>query len=232
MSNNTSGQDARAQLKQATIGELRALAKFHGVKSEKTWKAEDYIKSIAAALSGGSLSFNAQANDEDDWEEDLPAIADYSLAPKAAGIKEDKPAPGFARIVIHKDPTPGHANTPVQVGLNGRMFHVPRGKEVDIPYPYVGVLKDAVNNIIRQKSEPTAASPAGEMVEEAMLTFPFQVVAVTPGGKFNNAMDQRGQVAIRKQAFADANQKYPASTAELIAWETEERLVAREAKKR
>ena len=232
MSNNTSGQDARAQLKQATIGELRALAKFHGVKSEKTWKAEDYIKSIAAVLSDGSLSFNVSANDEDDWVEDLPEIADYSLAPKPAGVKEDKPAPGFARIVIHKDPTPGHVNSPVQVGLNGRMFHVPRGKEVDIPYLYIGVLKDAVNTIIRQKSEPTAANPACEMVEEAMLTYPFQVVAVTPGGKFTNVMDQRGQVAVRKQAFADANQKYPASTAELIAWETEERAAARQAKQR
>ena len=232
MSNNTSGQDARAQLKQATIGELRALAKFHGVKSEKTWKAEDYIKSIAAVLSDGSLSFNVQANDEDDWQEELPEVADYSTAPKPIGAKDDKPAPGFARLVIHKDPTPGHVNSPVQVGLNGRMFHVPRGKEVDIPYPYIGVLKDAVNNIIRQKSEPTAQNPAGEMVEEAMLTYPFQVLAVTPGGKFNNAMDQRGQVAIRKQAFADANSKYPATTAELIAWETEERAYAREQKKR
>lgn len=227
MSNNTSGQDARAALKQATIGELRALAKFHGVKSEKTWKAEDYIKNIAAVLSDGSLSFNASANEDDDWHEELPEIADYSTAPKPAGTKDDKPAPGFARIVIHKDPTPGHANSPVQVGLNGRIFHVPRGKEVDIPYPYIGVLKDAVNTIISQSKEPTSSNPAGEMKEEAMLTYPFQVVAVTPGGKFVNVMDQRGQIAVRKQAFADANQKYPATTAELIAWETEERAYQR-----
>lgn len=231
MSNKTLGQDALSELNDATIGEIRALAKFFGVKSERTWKKSDYIKAIVAAQSGGQLSFNVPANDDDDWQEDLPEIKDYSVPEKGPGVKEDRPAPGFSRLLIHKDPTPGHANSPVPLGLNGRTFLVPRGKEVDLPTPYVGVLKDAKQTVIRQKSEPTPQNPAGEMVEEDILTYPFQVIMVTPGGKFTSAMDQRGQIAIRKQAFADALGKYPASTAELMEFEKEQRADARATKK-
>lgn len=232
MSNKTLGQEALAELNSASIGEIRALAKFYGVKSERTWKKTDYIDAIVAAQSGGRLSFNVIEKDEDDWKEDLPEVKDYSAPAVKSGVKSDQPAPGFARLLIHKDPTPGHANSPVPLGLNGRTFLVPRGVEVDLPHQYVGILKDAVQVVIRQKSEPTAANPAGEMVEEAMLTYPFQVIAITPGGKFNSAMDQRGQIAIRKQAFADALGKYPASVAELVEFEKEQRADARATKQR
>ncbi len=193
MSNEPIVQDERDKdLETLELADLKAVAKFFNIKAQRDWKAEDYIKAVVEAR---------QQAREVLGEEHLPKVS--------GGIVDNAPKPGFARIIIHRDPTPGHANSPVQLGLNGRFFHVPRGVECDVPLPYIEVLKNAVQMVTRQKKEPTASNPTGEIVEEAIPSYPFQVISITPGGKFRSDIDQRSNVAMRKSAFVKAHGRWP-----------------------
>ena len=147
--------DALADL---DIGSLRKVAKALGVSASRDWDKTAYVKAIIAHQNKSIASF----------------VIDGDLAP----------APGYARVLIHRDPTPGHKNSPIHVGLNGRLFQVPRGPELDIPYPYVGVLRDAVTVTTED------VSGEGDFVDQRRTSYPFQVLAMTPG-EFVNYNDQR-----------------------------------------
>lgn len=237
MSNDNLVQDERdLNLDTCHFGLLKKLAKDYGISAQRDWKREDYVKQIKIAQ-GESIP-NAvptpvqedapvvQAT-RDERAEEATLLANYSLPSQshkndANGVLK----PGYARIVLHKDPTPGHANSPVQVGLNGKFFHIPRGIEVDLPLEYVDVLIAAKQSVMRQKTEPSPSNPAGEVVWEDIYSYPFQVIAVKPGKAFNSAIDQRGSIARRKEAFVAKIGKWP-TTGELIEFEKEERLVLR-----
>lgn len=193
MSNEPIVQDERDKdLETLESADLKAAAKFFNIKAQRDWKDEDYIKAIVEAR-----------------KEARQVLGEQHL-PKVSGNTVDgAPKPGFARIIIHRDPTPGHANSPVQLGLNGHFFHVPRGIPVDVPLPYIGVLKDATQLVVRQKKEPSANNPTGEIVEEEIPSYPFQVVSITPGGKFKSNIDQRSNVAHRKELFVKAHGRWP-----------------------
>ena len=201
-----------------TIGELRALAKSYGIKAERTWKGEDFLKAIAEAQDAGEVPDLSTASAEQSEADKL--IANYSIptSRSESASASGQPKPGYARIILHKDPTPGHANSAVQVGLNGRFFNVPRGVAVDVPIPYLGVLRDAVHLVRRQIKEPDSTNPNGTFAEEEILSFPFQIISLTPGGKFANAIDQRSLSAQRRQRFADALGRWP-TDGELAEWE-------------
>lgn len=201
-----------------TIGELRALAKSYGIKAERTWKGEDFLKAIAEAQDAGEVPDLSTASAEQSEADKL--IANYSIptSRSESAAASGQPKPGYARIIVHKDPTPGHANSAVQVGLNGRFFNIPRGVAVDVPIPYLGVLRDAVHLVRRQIKEPDSNNPNGTFAEEEILSFPFQIISLTPGGKFANAIDQRSLSAQRRQRFADALGRWP-TDGELAEWE-------------
>jgi|SRR5687768_17183538 len=158
------------------IATLRQVAKFLGIASQRSWDKEDYIKAIKLKQANNSIA---------------SLVLDDSNAP----------APGFARIIIHRDPTPGHKNTPIHVGLNGKMYQVPRGIAVDIPKEYINVLKDAVYDVLRDEDgDPRLGTPK-ERWEETM-SYPFQIQAITPGDAFANNRDSRsGTYKIRKAFF-------------------------------
>lgn len=202
-------------LKDATIGDLRALAKSYGIKAQRDWTKPDFIKAIAVRQSEGATP----DLHTDDGEADR-LIASYSLAQdkSEASAAKGMPKPGFARIIVHKDPTPGHSNSAVQVGLNGRFFNIPRGSAVDIPIPYLGVLRDAVHKQRRQIKEPNADNLEGIVTEEEILSYPFQIVSLTPGGKFVNVEDQRSVSAARRSAFHKQLGRWP-TDGELGEWE-------------
>lgn len=208
---------AESTLEDARIGELRALAKSYGIKAERTWKGEDFITAIKAKQEQGATpSLEA---DNDDGEADR-LIASYSLATdrSEAAAAKGAPKPGHARIVLHKDPTPGHSNSHVPVGLNGRTLLVPRGTPVDVPIPFLGVLRDAVQLTRRQVSEPDGTHLQGVVAEEELLSFPFQIISLTPGGSFTNTHDQRSQGAKRRKAFHSDLGRWP-TDGELVEWE-------------
>jgi len=202
------------QFTDATIGDLRALAKSYGIKAQRDWTRKDLIHAIAERQQEGDVPHISSVDDEADR-----LIARYSLpsSREKTGLSAE-PKPGFARVVLHRDSTPGHANSPVQVGLNGRMFNVPRGISVDLPIPYLGVLRDAVHKVRRQIKEPNGEDLEGVIKEEEILSYPFQIVSVTPGGKFTNNEDQRAVSARRRKAFHDEIQRWP-TDGELIEWE-------------
>ena len=202
-------------LKDATIGDLRALAKSYGIQAQRDWTKPDYIKPIAVRQSEGATP----DLHTDDGEADR-LIASYSLAQdkSEASAAKGVPKPGFARIIIHKDPTPNHSNSAVQVGLNGRFFNIPRGAAVELPIPYLGVLRDAVHKQRRQIKEPDANNLEGVVTEEEILSYPFQIVSLTPGGKFVNQEDQRSVSASRRAAFHKDLGRWP-TDGELIEWE-------------
>lgn len=203
MSNKTVAQQEGRDndLTNIDLDELKNLAKFFNIETQRDWQNEDYIKAIIDARNSiGELA---------------------SAGPAGLSVNKDAPPPGFARIEIHRDPTPGHANSPVPLGVNGRFFNVPRGIPCDVPIPYVEVLRNAVHKVVRQKQEPTAAQPMGVVVEELVLSYPFQVISITPykpGQKFNSQLDQRSAKALRKEKFVEVHKRYP-TDGELIAFE-------------
>lgn len=165
------------------IGQLRRAAKLLNITAEKSWTKDDFVTAIT----------EAQAQ-----ESNVAAVFDQSKGPK----------PGYARVLIHRDPTPNHANGPVHLGLNGRIIAVPRGGEFDIPLAYVGVLRDAVTTTTRQTQNGNKENPSGLFQDEAQTSYPFQVIAATPG-PFVNGNDQRAAKYIKRKAFHDANGAWP-----------------------
>ena len=233
MSNDNLVQDARdLNLDTCHFGALKALAKQYGIAAQRDWKREDYVKQIKIAQ--GSPVVNAVPSVEaapapvaSEADKEAALLANYSLPSQShKNDSNGELKPGYARIVLHQDPTPGHANSPVQVGLNGQFYHIPRGVEVDIPRQFVDVLIAAKQSVMRQKQEPSAANPAGEVVWEDIYSYPFQVIAVKPGNAFRSSIDQRGTMAKRREAFAQVIGKYP-TTGELLEWEKENRLQLR-----
>lgn len=206
------------QLIDATIGELRALAKSYGIKAQRDWDKPRFIKEIAAKQEAGvTPDLSSSGVDEDEADR---LIAHYSLPTenKTAKANSGLPKPGFARIILHRDPTPGHANSAVQIGLNGKFYNVPRGIPVDLPIPFLGVLRDAVHKVRRQVKEPNGENLDGVVTEEEQLSYPFQIVSITPGGKFSNSEDQRAATAHRRKAFHDVMKRWP-TDGELAEWE-------------
>lgn len=177
----TSNIDA---VKSLDIAQLRKLAKFLNITAQRDWRAEDYVEAIKAKQAANALT---------------QYVIDGSTGP----------APGHARVLIHRDPTPGHKNSPIQVGLNGRIIHIPRGVEVDIPIPFVEVLNNAKTTQIVQTEGASAFNPAGTYKDQVSTSYPFQVIAATPGGKFENQYDQRSANYERRKAFHNMTGRWP-----------------------
>lgn len=166
------------------IGTLRQVAKVLGIAAERTWKTEDFLKAIA----------------EKQQERNLPSVV----------VDENAPKPGFARIIIHRNPDKMGSNSPVHVGLNGKIYQIPRGIPVDIEKEFIEVLQHATSKQPVQRSANTdARNPVGIYSEEENMAYPFQVLAITPGGKFVSSMDNRGPKMAQKMEFVAKYGRYP-----------------------
>ncbi len=166
------------------ISTLRAVAKTLGIKAERTWKTDDY----------------------------LAAIAERNLAsnmPTASVLAGDAPKPGFARIMIHRNPDPSGSNSPVHVALNGKFYQIPRGIEVDIEKEFIEVLQHARSKMPVMKTKANSENPAGVYADEENVAYPFQVIAITPGGKFNNPADNRAAKHKYKVEFMEEFEHWP-----------------------
>ena len=183
---NEGAQDERSQhdaIEQLDIAQLRKFSKIMGIPSQRDWTKEDFVVAIKAKQeSNSTASF----------------VFDDSQAPK----------PGHARILIHRDPSANHKNTPLHVGVNGRLIQVPRGLEVDLPIPFLEALKNAIVTVVQQAAEATRDNPGGIYKDEAQTSYPFQVVAVTPG-EFENSNDNRAGNYERRKKFFDKIGRWP-----------------------
>lgn len=167
------------------IAQLRRVAKLLNIEAERTWTKDDFITAI---------------QNKQDQDALMTAVFDNSTGPK----------PGFARVIIHRDPTPNHKNGPIHLSVNGRIISMPRGLEFDIPLPYVEVLKNAVTTVTEQSEQPSRDNPAGGWAEQARTSYPFQVTAATPG-PFVNPHDGRAAKFAKRKAFFDMHGAWPTS---------------------
>lgn len=166
-----------------TIAQLRKAANMLGITSARDWKSEDFVRAIQEKQKQDQL---------------VTAVFDLSAGP----------APGKARVVIHRDPTPGHKNGPIHLGVNGYIIAVPRGGEFDIPIPFVEALKNAKTTVTEQQQESSRDNPGGAYRDDERTSYPFQVLAVTPG-KFINNYDARAAKYAKRKAFFDLYGAWP-----------------------
>lgn len=190
-----SGNDA---LSDVSIADLRKYAKMMGISAQRDWGAADYVAAIKAQTEAAKFT-------------------------RAEGADQSTIPPGHARLTIFRDSAPDSKNSSIPLGLNGRLFTAPRGIEIVMPLEYVAVLADAKSTYVKQKTEASATSPMGEIVEETIQSYPFQVHEVRPhdkDSKFRSQLDQRGANYLRRLACREVIGKWP-TTGELLEWERE-----------
>lgn len=161
------------------INSLRTFAKIMGIKASREWGKEDFVQAIHEAQKRTSVE----------------VVFNDANAPR----------PGNSRLLIHRDTSPGHKNGPVHVGVNGRLFAIPRGVEVDVPTEFVSALNDATYLVM---SEVENADGTSRYVETMRNSYPFQVLASTPGAA-NRPPDPRARVAQQRAACKDEIGKWP-----------------------
>ena len=152
-------------LKELSIAQLREYAKHLRLPLERTATKEDILKVIEAKLNGRVV----------------PALSTHM----------DKVPPGYAKIRVLEDPTPGAANIPVYVNFNGYEATLPRGIDIIVPMRVVRGLNDAVVN--RKKQTIAPDSQGREAFRETVVrapSYPYQVIEVNPGPEVRTAHEQ------------------------------------------
>lgn len=170
--------DTQETLDKIDISDLRRIAKLFGIKAERSWSTEDYVLAIKQLQEQGSADTVVDAN-----------------APK----------PGYVRIELYKDLSPGHKNLSVPVGFNGNFIHIPRGIPVDIPKEFVSVLQDSRYKVFEKKEDDSGKE---HYIEVEKLSYPFQIIASTPG-QAPLAHDSRHAQAKELQKFVDKFGHWP-----------------------
>jgi hypothetical protein len=121
------------------------------------------------------------------------------------------PAPGKWRIQIHKTMEHGSkaGSRPVPVMVNGYRCTIPRGVVVDVPEKVVRVLENSTHYV-------PVETDGGASTFEAVLSYPFQVLASTPGDDPSPGYEQ-GRMRKYKQrlAYRDEFGYWPKNQAQL-----------------
>lgn len=165
------------------IASLRRFASIMKIPAKRDWSKEDYIAAIKAKQESNAMA---------------TFVFDSSTGP----------VPGKARVIVHRNPDPNAKNSPVHIGVNGYIVSVPRGIEVDIPIPFVEALKNAVTIEMRQQGETSRENPGGVYKDEARNSYPYQVIAATPG-EFINPHDNRAAKYAAKKKYFDEFGSWP-----------------------
>lgn len=121
----------------------------------------------------------------------------------------NRPAPGWCRIEVNRDPTPGHSNRPIYVAINGYRITIPRGTPVDVPIKIRDVLNDAREyKLVENQDEPLNSTR--RYMRQAVLSYPFQVLDINPGPDPRPGYEQakQAQYGPRKQ-FYDMFRRWP-----------------------
>lgn len=160
------------------IGALRTFAKAMGLNAGRDWSKEDFVRAIIAKGEKSAVGIAVDGN---------------------------APRPGYSRIILHRDTSAGHKNSPVQVGHNGQLYSIPRGIPVEVPTYVVGVLDDAEGKVM---SEIEATNGPSTFVENSQKSYPYQVLATTPGN-VKNTVDPRAAEAALRATCKDTIGRWP-----------------------
>lgn len=138
------------------IGTLRQYASHLRVALAKTATKAEIIKSIEAKLNGKVV----------------PEFAE----------PDAKVKPGYAKIRLLEDGSPGASNYPVFLNCNGYICTIPRGVDVIVPQRVVRTLNDAV--VHRKKQQIVSDNHGRETFKDVTTivpSYPFQILEMTPG---------------------------------------------------
>lgn len=175
MSTEDTQDNTENSLDHIDIGELRKAAKALKLPAERDWTKKDFIAAI-------------QAKQRHTLEQ---IVLDSSSAP----------APGYARIYCHRSSAPKSRNLPIQLAVNGRIIQIHRGVELDVPIPYVELLRNANYKVKVDQG-------SGKFVDEVVMSYPFETRATTPG-PFLNSHDNRKANYVHRKKFFDKFERWP-----------------------
>lgn len=123
----------------------------------------------------------------------------------------DVPAPGRWRIIIHKSSEFGAkvGSRPVTVRVNGHVANIPRGIPVDVAEKVVRVLENSVHFAPVEGAD-------GQTRGEAQLSYPFQVISMTPGADPVPGYEKaKARMYARRLAYRDEFGYWPKNQAQL-----------------
>lgn len=198
--NKIKDESGISELTELGINELRQMAKLLKIPAQRDWNITDFARAILTKQRSIQM-VEALGYNGDGSQSALP--------------------PGHAKILIHRDPTPGAANSPIPLGLNGRTIFAPRGVEFVAPIEYVLVLADAKQKTMRQVRAPNESNPEGLVEMADVQSYPFQVIDLRPHTaetKFKSEVDQRSRKYAKREAFWKEHGKWP-TDGELVEWE-------------
>lgn len=176
-------------VEEMSINDLRKLATSYGIKASRDWVSEDFIEAINQRRQRHS------------------AVADVVLDPNKG------PAPGKARIKIHNSQT--GSNHPIPVSVNNYFALIPRDVEVDVPLEVLESLRNSKTPV--RAKDPTGRLTADgkpAMVWKDVQSYPFDVLAMTPGVAMKNGVpmvrssSNRAKHAL-KLKFREIYQRWP-----------------------
>lgn len=176
------------QLESASIAEVRKAASTYKIKWTRDMTQEELLEAIKASLSASKFA--------------LTAVGDL-------------PQPGWARILVHSDPTPNAPNRAVYVSVNDYAVLIPRDVEVDVPRKIVEALANSKSSKLKEDpSQPTNSPNRYRFVE--VPNYPFSMVAYTPGPDPRGEYERNAAAAKRPRiAFRDKYGYWPKSDNEL-----------------
>ena len=135
----------RIKIASADVETLRNyLQTVLGVEPKPNATVEQLRAKISSAV-GGRTTITVFEGDETQEAATAEVIVPRSNAGKPDPLQDLLPDehPERVRLQIHVQEKPG-GSEPVQVGVNGKVMLIPRGKEVEIPWTYYEVLCKAV----------------------------------------------------------------------------------------
>ena len=147
------------------IGKLREYASHLKLPLAKTATKPEIIKAITDKLAGRAAVHMGAGQDD-----------------------SGKLKPGYSRIKVLEDPTPGASNAPVYVNDNGYDVSIPRGVVVTVPNRIVANLNNAV--VKRRRQTLVSDAHGREVFRETVVelpSYPFQVIESIPGPKVYSA---------------------------------------------
>ncbi len=147
-------------LAEASAAQLREFASVHlGLDVAPTMNSNT-LRALISQAGYTKDSFEIE-------EPEAPVVLDAKRASSLAGDNRR------VKIVIHTQEEPG-GDRPVFVSVNGSAMLIPRGQEVEIPYPYFEALKHAEKIIYDQSPDPRG----GLLPPRFAPQYPYTIVSL------------------------------------------------------
>ena len=170
-----------------TIQQLRQYASHMQIPIAKTADKQEIIKALNAKIKDRSVP---------------------ELAQEGSVLK-----PGYARIKILEDSTPGAENYPVYLQCNGYQCTIPRGREVIVPMRVLRTLQDAK---VKRRKQIWMADPSlsgREVMRETVVeapSYPYQVLDINHGPEPLTATEAaKVRVMAPRKRYRDMFGHYP-----------------------